>query len=123
MSDKSLVVAGSLLLGVSFAFFASSQTAVIYAGTLLLAIGNGVMWPSLLAVLSKSTARGVQGAVQGLSGSVTASASIAGLVLGGGLYQVFGARVFLLSAAVTLLVSMLALRIPQLTAARSGSPA
>lgn len=41
--DRTLVVGGGTLLAASFLFFASGETAVIYAGTALLAIGNGVM--------------------------------------------------------------------------------
>ena len=80
------------------------QTPVIYAGTALLAIGNGVMWPSLLSRLSKASDRETQGAVQGLSGSVTAVASIVGLVAGGLLYDRLGGQVFLLSGAIVALV-------------------
>jgi MFS family permease len=63
--DRMLVLGGSVMLAISFLFFTSHATAMIYAGTALLAMGNGLMWPSLLAVLSKSTDRNDQGAVQG----------------------------------------------------------
>ena len=49
--DAWLVVGGSATLAASFVFFAFERTAVIYAGTILLAVGNGVMWPSLLSLL------------------------------------------------------------------------
>jgi MFS family permease len=111
VGDKALVIGGSVALAGAFALFVASQVMVIYAGALLLALGNGLMWPSLLSVLSKSTTPSLQGAVQGLSGSVTAVASIAGLLVGGGLYQVLGARIFLLAAAITGLVALIALRI------------
>ena len=111
VGDKALVIGGSVALAGAFALFVSAQVPVIYAGALLLALGNGLMWPSLLSVLSKSTSPRLQGAVQGLSGSVTAVASIAGLLGGGGLYQVFGARVFLLAAVITGIVALIALRI------------
>ena len=64
-SDRRLVFGGTLVLAASFVFFASQATRVIYVGTALLALGNGLMWPSLLAILSKATDRSVQGAVQG----------------------------------------------------------
>ncbi len=69
------------------------------------------MWPSLLAVLSRATDRSTQGAVQGFASSATAVASITGLLAGGVLYDVLGSRVFLLSAAFTAVVLMLAFRI------------
>ncbi|UCD23463.1 MAG: MFS transporter, partial [Gemmatimonadota bacterium] len=108
--DEPLVIVGSLILAVSFVFFTSNSTAVIYIGTVLLALGNGLMWPSLLAVLSKATDQRTQGAVQGLGGSMNAVASIVGLLMGGLLFGVIGGRVFLLSAAMTTLVFLLAIR-------------
>ncbi|HEV8260878.1 MAG TPA: MFS transporter, partial [Burkholderiales bacterium] len=48
-SERRLVLGGSVLLAASFPFFTSSSAAMIYSGTALLAIGNGIMWPSLLA--------------------------------------------------------------------------
>lgn len=116
--DRPLVITGSLLLAVSFVFLASERTAVIYAGTGFLAAGNGLMWPSLLAALSRATDRNTQGAVQGFAGSANAVASIAGLLVGGLLYTVLEARVFLLSAAVTVMVFVLALRIERMRISR-----
>ncbi len=112
-SDRLLVLGGALVLAASFVFFASQATRVIYAGTALLALGNGLMWPSLLAILSKATDRSVQGAVQGFASSVAAVASITGLLVGGLLYGSMGARVFLVSAAMTTLVFIIALAIPR----------
>jgi MFS family permease len=111
--DRMLVLGGSVMLAISFLFFTSHATAMIYAGTALLAMGNGLMWPSLLAVLSKSTDRNDQGAVQGFASSAAAIASIAGLLIGGVLYGVLGSRVFVLSAAITSLVFLVAFRIPR----------
>ena len=111
VDDRSLVIVGSLVLAAGFVAFTGRKTAVVYAGLALIAAGNGVMWPSLLAVLSKATDRSLQGAVQGFSGSVTAVASIAGLLGGGLLYGVLGARVFLVSGAIAAGVFLLAFRV------------
>ena len=102
--DKPLVVGGSAVLAAGFCLFTFEQTPVIYAGTALLAIGNDVMWPSLLSRLSKASDRETQGAVQGLSGSMTAVASIVGLIAGGLLYDRLGGQVFLLSGTIVVLV-------------------
>jgi DHA1 family tetracycline resistance protein-like MFS transporter len=112
-SDRSLVLGGSLVLAASFPFFSLGNTAAIYTGTALLALGNGVMWPSLLSVLAKAADRNVQGAVQGIAGSVAAVASIIGLLAGGVLYGFLGAYVFVISAALTLLTFVLAFAIPK----------
>jgi MFS family permease len=112
-SDRALVLGGSLMLAVSFPFFSSANTATLYVGTALLALGNGVMWPSLLSVLAKAAGRNVQGAVQGLAGSAAAVASIIGLLAGGVLYGFLGPHVFVISAALTLLTFALAFAIPK----------
>ncbi len=111
-SDRTLVLGGSLLLAASFPFFSAANTAAVYVGTALLALGNGVMWPSLLAVLAKAVDRNLQGTVQGFAGSVAALASIIGLLAGGLLYNALGSYVFVISAALTLLTFVLAFAIP-----------
>jgi len=111
-SEQKLVLGGSALLAVSFPFFTSSSAAMIYSGTALLAVGNGIMWPSLLAILSRMTERSVQGTVQGFASSAGAVASIAGLLLGGLLYASFGSRVFVVSAILVALTCGLSLLLP-----------
>lgn len=111
-SERRLVGGGAVLLAVSFPFFMSSSAAMIYSGTALLAIGNGIMWPSLLAILSRTTKPNVQGAVQGFASSTGAVASIAGLLLGGALYQSLGNRVFLVAAILVALTCGLAFVLP-----------
>ncbi|NIM51056.1 MAG: MFS transporter [Gemmatimonadales bacterium] len=111
-SDRVLVVGGSVTLAASFVFFTSADTLAIYGGTALLALGNGLMWPSLLAIISRAAGEDAQGAVQGFAGSAAAVASIVGLVVGGVLYGVLTARIFLLSAAITFLVFLMTLALP-----------
>lgn len=111
-SERQLVLRGSLLLALSFAFFTSGITSVIYAGTAVLALGNGVMWPSLMSALSKAAGRDVQGAVQGFASSAAAVASIAGMLIGGMLYAFLGSKIFVCSVAITAGVFVLTLRMP-----------
>ncbi len=115
-SDRTLVVSGSLVLAASFPFFSSANTATIYSGTALLALGNGVMWPSLLSILARAADRKVQGTVQGLAGSVAAVASIIGMLTGGLLYRFLSSQVFIISAGLALLTFLLAFVIPKPTA-------
>jgi MFS family permease len=119
-SERSLALAGSVLLTASFPFFTANSAAAIYFGTGLLAIGNGIMWPSLLSILSQTTDRGAQGGVQGFASGVGASASIAGLLLGGLLYQALGSRVFLISAILVALSCGLCVLLPARTKAAAG---
>ena len=117
-SERKLVLAGSALLVASFPFFMSSSAAMIYSGTALLAVGNGIMWPSLLAILSGTTERSVQGTVQGFASSAGAIASIAGLLLGGLLYASIGSRVFLVSAILVALTCGLSILLPAKSSAK-----
>ena len=110
-SNRMLVIGGSLILAAAFVFYTSSRTPFIYFGTALLALGNGVMWPSLLAIISMATGRDVQGAVQGFASSSGAVASIIGLFVGGLLYGFVGEWIFIVAGAVTLAAFALSLTI------------
>jgi DHA1 family tetracycline resistance protein-like MFS transporter len=107
-SDSVLLTWGNLLLAVSFSFFASTSTVLIYVGALLMALGNGIMWPSLVSLLSKRAGDRYQGVVQGFAGSLGAVASIVGLLVGGALFDVLGARVFWISAWLILAIFVVA---------------
>ncbi len=98
--EGGLAAVGGLILALGFLFFLSRERPQIYLGTALIALGNGLMWPSLQSLLSRSTDRGLQGAVQGFASSAGAVASIAGLLAGGLLYGWIGASVFAVSASV-----------------------
>ncbi len=109
LPDTTLVWAGGVALALAFVIFSREAVPVLVLGAASLALGNGVMWPSLQGILSRAAAGPQQGAVQGAAGSVAAAASIAGLVLGGALFTVLGARVFTLAAGITGLVVLLSL--------------
>lgn len=98
--DRTLVIVGSFLLAASFLFFRFSNLAVIYTGAAVLALGNGIMWPSLQGIVSKSTDAETQGSVQGLATSGSAVASIVGLLAGGVLYGIVGSSVFVIAALI-----------------------
>lgn len=116
-SSRSLVIGGSLILSFSFVFFTSSSGISIYLGASLLALGNGLMWTSLLAILSGVAGDEYQGAVQGIAGASGAVASVLGLLIGGLLYDQVGGIVFLFSAGLVFVVFVLSLRCPKGTAA------
>ena len=108
-SDAVLVTGGSLLLGTNFLLMLSRDTLTIYAAAALFALGNGMMWPSVLSLLSKFAGERYQGAVQGFAGSVGGLASVIGLVLGGLLYQQTGELTFAVSAGLIYLGALLSL--------------
>ena len=109
--ERALAIAGSLILAVSFLFFISRHVASIYGGVALLALGNGLMWPSVVSLLSRAAGRRYQGAVQGLAGSAGAIASILGLLVGGVLYTKLESEAFALSSLTIFAVFLLALRL------------
>jgi MFS family permease len=98
VTDCTLALVGGLILAAAFVFFATPKGAAIYSGAALMALGNGLMWPSVVSLLSKAAGERYQGAVQGVAGSLGAAASILGLILGGLLFGVLEGSVFLLSA-------------------------
>lgn len=105
-----LVAAGGLVLAMSFALFIVRSVPLLYLATALLALGNGVMWPSLLAMLASAAGNRNQGAVQGFASSSAAVASIAGLLLGGVLYGLLAEKVFLVAAVITMIGAVASLR-------------
>ena len=110
-SEEKLVIIGSLILGANFILLVSNQTIVVYCAAGLFAVGNGLMLPSVLSLLSKRAGVIHQGAVQGMAGSFGSLASIIGLTVGGFLYHFLGVSTFLISAAIIFAVFILSFRI------------
>ncbi|MDW3626957.1 MAG: MFS transporter [Nitrososphaeraceae archaeon] len=110
-SENKLVIIGSLVLGINFIFFLSNNILLIYTAAVLFAIGNGLMWPSLLSILAKKAGTVHQGAVQGVASSFASLASIIGLTIGGVLYSAIGATTFLISAGVIFTVFIISFRL------------
>ncbi len=109
VGERTLLVAGGTVLALGFWLFDARSTETIYLAVALLALGNGVMWPSILSLLADAAGSIHQGAVQGLAGSLGAVASIVGLVGGGLLFAALGPVVFWISAAVILISALLGL--------------
>ena len=110
-SEEKLVILGSLILGTNFVLFFSNNIISISSAVVLFALGNGLMWPSFMSILSKRAGTVLQGAVQGVAGSVGGIASIIGLIGGGVLYNLIGGATFLISAAVIFSVFVMSFRL------------
>jgi MFS family permease len=106
--EGTLILSGSALLAVNFLLLTSGSTTVIYAAAVLFALGNGTMWPSVQAVLSKVAGPEYQGAAQGFAGAAGSLASVLGLLVGGVLYESVGVATFVFAAAMMVAVSALA---------------
>lgn len=110
-SEEQLVIIGNMILGANFILFFSNNIVLLYAAAALFAIGNGLMWPSFMSILSYRAGIVHQGAVQGLAGSFGSLASIIGLTVGGILYSLFGSTTFVVSAGVIFATSILSFRL------------
>jgi DHA1 family tetracycline resistance protein-like MFS transporter len=111
-SEEKLVVIGSMILGTNFVLMISSE--LVYVAAVLFAIGNGLMWPSIMSILSKRAGTNYQGVVQGVASSFASLASIIGLTTGGVLYNLIGGTTFLVSAGVIFIVFILSFRLLRL---------
>jgi DHA1 family tetracycline resistance protein-like MFS transporter len=107
--DRYLMSIGGVFLALGFAVLYSPATAFIYAAGVIIAFGNGLMWPTFMSVLSKTTDSRLQGAVQGYSQSISAIASILGLVVGGLAYSSLGATLFQMAAFIIAFSAVLAI--------------
>jgi MFS transporter, DHA1 family, tetracycline resistance protein len=119
-SEEQLVIIGSVILGTNFIFFIVPNIALLYGAAVLFAVGNGLMWPSLLSILSKRAGTVYQGTVQGVANSFESLASIIGLITGGLLYSLFGATTFLISAGVIFAVFVMSFRLMRFREGSTG---
>lgn len=117
-SERTLVTFGGVLLAMGFAGYASGATGPIYLATAGVALGNGLLWPSLLALLANAAGERTQGAVQGFASSSAAVASILGLVLGGLLYEQLAGWIFVVAGGVTAVAMTVTLVLPAAPHAR-----
>ena len=111
VSSAILVIVGSIFLCAGFVFFKYHGDVMIYSGAVFFALGNGIMWPSFLALLSNTGNEHTQGAIQGFASSAGSMASIIGLITGGLLYHSLGANLFLFAAIFMLLISLVSIRL------------
>jgi MFS transporter, DHA1 family, tetracycline resistance protein len=110
-SEEKLVVIGSLILGAGFVLYVSNNIVSVCWALVLFAVGNGLMWPSFMSILSRRAGSKLQGTVQGVAGSFGGLASIIGLILGGFLYTSIGGATFLISAGIILAIFVMSFRL------------
>ena len=113
-SEEKLVIIGSIILGTNFILFVSNNDIFIYVAAVLFAIGNGLMWPSFLSILSKTAGNAYQGFIQGVASSFGSLASIVGLIIGGLLYNLIGGFTFLISAGIIFVVFIMSFKLLKL---------
>ncbi|MCE7996816.1 MAG: MFS transporter [Roseivirga sp.] len=111
VSDEALVCVGSLLLVFNFLLIGSTNIVLSYGALAFFALGNGLMWPSFLSILSRYAGDEQQGAVQGVANSAGSLASIIGLILGGWLYGNIGNVTFYTAATLLFVIFLLSFRL------------
>lgn len=111
ISEGKLVVIGSVMLCIGFACFGFQNSAIAYLGGFGFGVGNSLMWPSFLSILSKLGGRHDQGIVQGYAGSARSLASVIGLISGGLLYQQIGSITFFISSVLLIILAALSFRL------------
>ncbi|TPN82415.1 MFS transporter [Aquimarina algicola] len=104
ISNLLFIVIGSLLLAISFYLLSFSNIVILYLANTLLSIGNGMMWPNFLSLLSKTGNQQMQGAIQGYGNSMGSFASIFGLVISGILFESLQTIVFIIGSVIFLLI-------------------
>jgi len=110
-SEEKLVIIGSVILSTNFILFVSNNDILVYGAAVLFAVGNGLMWPSFMSILSKRAGYVYQGAIQGVASSFGSLASIIGLTIGGLLYNLIGGITFLISAGIIFVVFIMSFRV------------
>jgi MFS family permease len=110
-SDSFLIIVGGIVLSGNFILMTSKYLLLIYTAAALFAIGNGLMWPSFLSLLSTIAGKNYQGTVQGVANSAGSLASIIGLIVGGILYENYGSYTFLFSSGFIFIVFVLSFRL------------
>ena len=110
------LVAGSALLVGAYILMSGRHDVALLSGAVLYGVGNGLMWPSFLMMLSEAGPPEMQGAIQGVGSSVGSLASIVGTLAGGLLYVNAGVVAFYVSATAIAVVTCMFV-----TSARRGA--
>ncbi|OLS26573.1 MAG: Tetracycline resistance protein, class C [Candidatus Heimdallarchaeota archaeon LC_3] len=110
-STNNLMIVGSVILAVGFAIVTLEATIYLYIAMVLVAVGNGVLYPSLIATISNHAGEEHQGATQGYAASSGSLASIMGLIIGGVLYNLLKSTLFIFSAVTIFVLAFMALRL------------
>lgn len=109
IADAWLVLIGSFLLASSFAVLTQPTVLMVYVGNVLLSVGNGLMWPSFLAILAQRSDPSKQGTIMGYGNSTGSLASIIGLIVGGLLFSQVGPNIFLIGSALLFVITILSI--------------
>jgi DHA1 family tetracycline resistance protein-like MFS transporter len=118
LHETTLIVFGTFILSVYFLGISVPNTIVAYISLVFFAVGNGLMWPSMLSYLSTLAPKDLQGSVQGIASSVGGIASLLGLLIGGFLYEAIKIDLYLFTGVFIICIGFIS--IPLLSRGSSG---
>lgn len=98
-SDAALAAWGSAAVALAYVAVAELAVPGAFAAAVLYGVGNGLMWPSYLSMLSETGPVSARGRLQGVASSAGSAASITGMLGGGGAFATFGSGTFFVAAA------------------------
>lgn len=98
-SDAHVGAVGSVLVAASYLSVAIFAVPGAFTGAALYGVGNGLMWPSYLSMLSETGPASMRGRLQGVASSAGSFASIIGMLGGGAAFASLGSRTFYVAAA------------------------
>lgn len=109
--ERRLVLAGAGFLAVGFALVpAVENPRMLYFVAILIALGQGMSYPSLSSLTSRTSGPGDHGSMLGIQASIGSLARIIGPLLAGFIYDAFGNRgPFFSSAILSALAFVIAL--------------
>ena len=98
LTDQTLGAIGCVQVAAAYLVVAFAGSTGAFVAAVLYGIGNGLMWPSYLAMLSGTGPASMRGRLQGVASSSGSIASIAGMLGGGSAFGVLGSKTFLVAA-------------------------
>ncbi len=104
VSAEALTIWGTFIVVLSYLALLVPNTAMAYLAAVLYALGNGLMWPSFLSLLSNHAGEENQGYIQGIGNSAGSLASICGLLVGGALFAHLHGAIFCIPAGLVFIV-------------------
>jgi len=107
--ERNLVLFGTICLATGFGLVpAIGRPGPLYAVAILIAIGQGLCYPSLTSLVTKNAPTTQQGSILGISSAMSSFARMTGPVLAGWLYDLWvGGGPFFASSTMTVLAFLL----------------
>ncbi|WXB14684.1 MFS transporter [Pendulispora albinea] len=108
-SEPTLIPVGVMVQAVAFfglVFAPSAGKGLLYASSLLLAVGNGITQPTVSSYVSRRASATEQGAILGTNQSAASLARVIGPACGGFVYGAYGPRSPYITATIGMLIAL-----------------